>query len=69
MTEGTLFAVKYIDFDLEDKSYDAVESRESFVIEKYILSQLSHPNVVPIRMAINMGNSIKEELSRYGDNI
>ena len=49
-------AVKYIDFDQKDRSYIAVERREWLATEKYILSKIRHPNVVPILMVLNMGN-------------
>ncbi|XP_054159204.1 tyrosine-protein kinase Fyn-like [Oppia nitens] len=48
------FAVKIIDFG--DKSDDdTLKARETFETEKYILTEVNHPNVVVVRMAINMG--------------
>ena len=67
---GAKFAVKLVDFNINQvlvynssdsdyESYASVEEsdekRESYEIEKYIMTFCNHPNVTHIRMSVNMG--------------
>ena len=56
---GTPFAVKSVDFTKNDPFFSSSEGkqkkRDSYEMEKHILTICDHPNIVTIRMAINMG--------------
>ena len=62
MQPGQPFAVKFVDFTAPEKDIKTAhflgqtqEKRESYEVEKQIMTYANHPNITPIRMAINMG--------------
>ena len=60
VTEGTPFAVKLVDFNEKNSQMPDIvgqtqEKRESYEMEKYVMTFCDHPNIVSIQMAINMG--------------
>ena len=58
VNRGKPFAVKLVDFMADQPGKDGPptqEKRESYEMEKHIMTFANHPNITPIRMAINMG--------------
>ena len=59
VVEDNPFAVKSVDFTKDDPNFSTPEEkqkkRDSYEIEKYIMTICDHKNIITIRMAVNMG--------------